>query len=206
MLKITLDLKGTTKLKMCAFEKCCCLLKVRTGLIIFSSLNLIYGVALLASGGSTFKNELPSIVCIVAGTFLVLEALIVFVGAITRHHIVLLVSLIITTIVLVLLIVVGILSLSAIGSKDCGMHAAVLNRTNITNTDINDASTIANSATIDSDYHEDHENMSNLPTLASFFFLFAIIHGYTICMMYSYYLVLSNTNRGTDSNEMVASN
>ena len=137
---------------------------------------------------------------------LVLEALIVFVGAITRHHIVLLVSLITATIVLVLLIVVGTLSLSAIGSRDCGMHAAMLNRTNITDTDIINESTIADSATIDSDYHEDHENMSNLPILASFFFLFAIIHGYTICMMYSFYLVLSNTNRGTDSNEMVASN
>ena len=188
---------------MCAFEKCCCLLKVRTGLIIFSAIDLIYGVALLASGGSTFKNELPSIVCIVAGTFLLLEALIVFVGAITRHHIVLLVSLIITTIVFVLLIVVGTISLSAIGK--CGTDTAMLNGTYTTNTDSLNASTSANDETIDSENHENHENMSNLPTLASFFLLFAFIHGYTICMMYSFYLVLSNTNRGTDSNEMVAS-
>ena len=100
----------------------------------------------------------------------------------------------------------GTLSLSAIGSRDCGMHAEMLNRTNITSTDIINSSTTADSAMIDSDYHEDHENMSNLPTLASFFFMFAFIHGYTICMMYSFYLVLSNTNRGTDNNEMVASN
>lgn len=188
---------------MCAFTKCCCLFSIRTGLILFSVINIIYGIVLLVCGGSTNPEDLPSIVCLVSGCFLVLEALIVFIGAVTRHHIVLFVSLTTTTILLILLIVVGTLSFTMIGTKDCDLDIATFNGTNITKIATVSDSNAVNRTITQMENNEDQS--SNLQIIASFFLIFAFIHGYTVCMMYSFYLVISNRNRGSNDIEMVPS-
>ena len=188
---------------MCAFTKCCCLFSIRTGLILFSLINIIYGIVLLVYGGSTNLEDMPSIVCLVSGCFLVLEALIVLIGAITRHHIVLFVSLTTATIALILLIVVGTLSFTMIGTEDCDLDITTFNGTNITKIENFNASNAVKNTMIPIENNE-HQS-TNLQIIASFFLLFAFIHGYTVCMMYSFYLVISNANRGSNNVEMVPS-
>ena len=188
---------------MCAFTKCCCLFTIRTGLIIFSVINIIYGIVLLVCGGYTIQEDVPSIVCLVTGSFLVVESLIVLIGAITRHHIVLFVSLSTTTIVLILLIIVGTLSFTMIGTENCELDILTLNGTNITKIENVNTASALNNTIISTENTED--SSSNEQILASFFLVFAFIHGYTVCMMYSFYLVISNANRGSNDVEMVPS-
>ena len=188
---------------MCAFTKCCCLFSIRTGLILFSVFNTIYGIVLLICGGSTIREPMPSIICLVSGCFLVVEALIVLIGAITRHHIVLFVSLSTTTIVLILLIIVGTLSFTMIGTENCDLDIVTLNGTNITKIENVNTPSAVNNTIISKENSEDFS--SNQQIIASFFLIFAFIHGYTVCMMYSFYLVISNANRGSNDVEMVPS-
>ena len=188
---------------MCAFTKCCCLFTIRTGLIIFSVINIIYGIVLLVCGGYTIQEDVPSIVCLVTGSFLVVESLIVLIGAITRHHIVLFVSLSTTTIVLILLIIVGTLSFTMIGTENCDLDIVTLNGTNITKIENMNTPCAVNNTIISTENTED--SSGNQQIIASFFLIFAFIHGYTVCMMYSFYLVISNANRGSNVVEMVPS-
>ena len=196
---------------MCAFEKCCFLIKIRTGLILFSTVTLISGVALIASGGSNFQGDLQSIVSIVSGICLFLESIIILLGAITRHHIVLLVSLCTTAIVLLLLIIVGTILFTITGTDQCQQCMKMLNSSNFTksvqkilqkiNTSVVEESILTNDTTISNESY-DGDNL-NLGAMASFFIIFSLFHGYMLCIKYSFYLVLANTNRTSNTVELV---
>ena len=186
---------------MCAFEKCCFLIKIRTGLILFSVFTAISGIVLIPCGGATFQGDLQSIVSIVTGTCLFLESIIVLMGAITRHHIVLLVSLVTTFLILLLLIIVGTVSFTMMGADHCQLCIKTLNSSNITENAIVEESILANNTTPSKEIQEDGNG--NLVALASFFLVAALIHGYMLCIKYSFYLVLANSNRPANNIELV---